>query len=182
MKRVLLLIVCAALLAGCATTQMTKPGQPPELKAAADSALLVIIRDAWIGSGIVFWNYLDGKFIGETMGKTYFITQVPPGEHYVVAATENEAVAQLNFEAGKQYFLRQGVTMGVWRARTSGYSPMTAEEAKKAVGKCTYLQLDTSKTFPAMKQDLYQKAIEEYHAGVKNNPENYKDMLEYKGQ
>jgi hypothetical protein len=33
-----------------------------------------------------------------------------------------------------------------------------------------------------MKRVLLLKAIEEYHAGVKNNPENYKDMLEYKGQ
>jgi hypothetical protein len=182
MKRFLLLMVCVMLLAGCATSQMLKPEQPPKLVPTPDSAQLVIVRDAWIGSGIVFWNYLDGKFIGETMGKTYFITQVTPGTHYVVGATENEAVAQLDFEAGKQYFLRQGVTMGVWRARTSGFSPMTAQDAKEAISNCTYLQLDTSKTFPDMEPALYKKAIDEYHADVKENSDGYKEMLEYKGE
>lgn len=182
MKRILLLSVCMALLAGCATTQMIKPEQPPELTAPPESALLVIVRDAFIGGGIVFWNYLDGKFIGETTGKTYFITHVPPGEHYVVSATENTGIAHLNFEAGKHYFLRQGVTMGIWRPRTSGFFPMTGEEAREAVKKCTYLQLDPGKSFPDMEPALYQKAIEEYHTGVKENPEGYKELLEYTGE
>lgn len=182
MRRVLLLMVCVALLTGCATTQMIKPEQPPELAATSDSALLVIVRDTYWGGAIVFWNYLDGKFIGETMGNTYFITNVQPGEHYIVSGTENSGVAHLDFQAGKRYFLRQGVIMGVWRARTSGFFPMTAEEAQKAVRNCTYLKLDTSKTFPDMEPALYQKAIEEYHVGVKENPDGYKELLEYKGE
>ena len=44
-----------------------------------------------------FWNYLDDQFIGETMGNTYFITDVEPGRHYVVVETENTCVADLNF-------------------------------------------------------------------------------------
>lgn len=182
MKRIALLFVLFALLTGCATTQMSKPETAPELVASPDSALLVIIRDTYLGGAIVFWNYLDGKFIGETMGKTYFITQVPPGEHYVVSATENTGIAHFDFEAGKKYFLRQGVTMGLWRARTSGYFPMTADEANKAVKNCTYLQLDPTNTFPDMEPDLYDQAIKEYHEGVEAHPEAYKELLEYKGE
>ena len=182
MKRTLIFIVCIVWLTGCATTQMIKPETPPELTAAPDSALLVIVRDSFLGGAIVFWNYLDGKFIGETMGKTYFVTQVPPGEHYVVSATENTGIAHLNFEAGKHYFLRQGIAMGLWRARTSGFYPMTSEEAHAAVKNCTYLKMDPNKTFPDMEPALYQKAIEEYHAGVKDHPEAYKELLEYKGE
>ena len=70
MKRVILLMVCITMLTGCATTQMIKPDQPAELVATSDSALLVIVRDTYWGGAIVFWNYLDGKFIGETMGNT----------------------------------------------------------------------------------------------------------------
>ncbi|MGD8834770.1 MAG: hypothetical protein PVJ84_10490 [Desulfobacteraceae bacterium] len=182
MRRTFLLIVCIALLAGCSTTQMLQPKKPLELSANPDSALLIIVRDAWIGSGIVFWNYLDGKFIGETMGKTYFVTQVPAGEHYVVGATENTAIAHFDFQPGKKYFLRQGVTMGVWRARTSGFYPMTAEEAQQAMPNLTYLQLDTAKEFPDMDPELYKTAIEEYHTGLKENPEGYTELLEYKGE
>ncbi|MGD8367443.1 MAG: hypothetical protein PVG78_07375 [Desulfobacterales bacterium] len=182
MKRIALLSVCLVLLAGCATTQMIKPEQPPDLVAKPDSALLVIVRDTFFGGALVFWNYLDGKFIGETMGNTYIITQVAPGEHYVVSATENTGVAHLNFKNGKRYFLRQGVTLGVWRARTSGFFPMTAAEAQKAIQDCTYLQLDPEKTFPDMEPALYRQAIDEYQAGVKENPDGYKELLQYKGE
>lgn len=182
MKRAFLIVACIALLTGCATTQMLRPEHPPELAAKPDSALLVIVRDAFLGNAIVFWNYLDGKFIGETMGKTYFVTQVHPGEHYVVVASENTGVAHLNFQAGKRYFLREGVTMGIWRARTSGFYPMTAAEAQEAVKNCTYLQLDPSKTFPDMEPALYQQAISEYTKDVQENPAGYKEMLEYKGE
>jgi hypothetical protein len=182
MKRLALLIVCLALITGCATTQMLKGEQPPALTAKPDKALLVIVRDAWFGNAIVFWNYLDGKFIGETMGKTYFVTDVPPGEHYVVAATENTGIAHLDFEPGKRYFLREGIAMGVWRARTSGFSPMTAAEAQESIRDCTYLKLDPGKPFPDMEPELYKTAIEEYEADVKENPQDYKDMLQYKGE
>jgi hypothetical protein len=182
MKRALLLVLIIAFCSGCATTQMIKPEKPPKLEAKAGTALLVIVRDTYFGGNIVFWNYLDGKFIGETTAKTYIVTNVQPGEHYVVSATENTGVAHLNFQAGKHYFLRQGVTMGVWRARTSGFSPIPAEEARKVIQDCTYLQLDNSKTFPDMEPGLHQKAIEEYKAGIKENPDGYKELLEYKGE
>ena len=182
MKRVFLLVLFVSLISGCATTQMLMPEKPPEFGAMPDMAQLVIIRDTYFGGAIVFWNYLDGKFIGETKGKTYFITSVQPGEHYVVSATENTGVAHLNFQAGKNYFLRQGVLMGMWRARTSGFFPIPALEAKEVIQDCTYLQLDPAKTFPDMEPELYQKAIEEYEAGIKENPEAYKELLEYKGE
>lgn len=182
MKRITFIIICCVLLSGCATTNMLKPEKPPELAATSDSALLVIIRDTWMGGLVAFQNYLDGEFIGETTGNTYFVTQVPPGEHYIVSKTENTGVANLNFETGKHYYLRQGVTVGWMRARTSGFFPMTSEEAKKAIQGCEYLQLDTSKSVPDMDPALYQKAVDEYNAGVKDDPEGYKELLEYKGE
>jgi hypothetical protein len=72
-----------------------------------------------------------------------------PGIHYVVSETENTGVAKLDFIAGKSYFLRQGVCFGVLRLRTTGFFPITAEEAQKVIPGCTYLQLDTNKIFPA---------------------------------
>ena len=182
MKRALLLLVCLLLLTGCAATQMLKPEKAPSLAAAPDSALLVIVRDAWVGSAIVFWNYVDGKLIGETKGKTYIVTRVAPGPHYVVAATENTAVAHFDFQAGKRYFLQQGIAMGLWRARTSGFFPMTAQAAQEAIQGCTYLELDPNAAAPPMEAALHQKAIDEYNAGIKENPDGYKELLVYKGE
>lgn len=59
---------------------------------------------------------------------------------------------------------------------------MTSEEALKSIKDCTYLRLDTTKTFPDMEPALYQRAIDEYHAGVKEDPDGYKELLEYKGE
>lgn len=136
---------------------------------------------ACIGGGIVFTNYLDGKFIGETKGNTYIVSPVDPGSHYVVVATENTAAARIDFEPGKTYCLREGVTMGVWKARTSGFSPLMEEEAKTAIQSCAYWEYDPATGAEDMNPEHYKTAIDEYEADVTENPDAYKAMLEYKG-
>lgn len=181
MKRLALLATCLVLLSGCATGIMQTRETAPEIGAKADSATLVIIRATSYGGGVAFWNYLDGKFIGETTGKTYFVTPVSPGPHYVVVATENTAVAKIDFQPGKIYFLHEGVLMGWWRARTSGFEPMTYQQAMDSIRECKYLEMDKGKTAEDMDPQLHQKAIEEYHADVKQNPDAYRAMLDYRG-
>lgn len=182
MKRFIILMVCGALLSGCATTQMLRPEHPPVLTAKEDKALLVIIRDTYFGGGIVFWNYLDDKFIGETKGNTYFTTEVDPGQHYIVVETENTCVADLTFEAGKRYFLREGIAVGWWRARTSGFSSLSAAEAMQTVKSLTYLEHDPNGKLKNMDPKVYKTAIEEYKADVKANPAAFKEMLRSKGE
>jgi len=181
MKKSMLIISCIFLLASCATTHMTKIEKAPGLTTDPSNAMLVIIRETYFGGGIVFWNYLDSKLIGETKGKTYFITPVTPGPHYVVVATENTCAAYFDFKAGKTYFLGEGVAMGVWRARTSGFYPMTLEAAQDAMKNCSYLEYNPQTGVEDMAPDLYKKAIDEYQKDVKENPDAYKSILEYDG-
>jgi hypothetical protein len=49
------------------------------------------------------------------------------------------------------------------------------------IQKPIYLELDPSKTPEDMDPKLYKAAVEEYHAEVKQNPEGFKAMLQYKG-
>ena len=181
MKKSILVISFVFLLAGCATTHMAKPDKAPDLSSRPDEATLVIIRESWFGGAVVFWNYLDGKLIGETKGKTYFVTHVTPGPHYVVVATENTGVAHFDFKPGRTYFLGEGVTMGMWRARTSGFYPMTPEDAAKAMKNCDYLEYDPESGLEDMDPALYQEAIDEYHRDINENPDVYKDILKYDG-
>ena len=181
MKKSILIISFFFLLASCATTHMAKPEKAPDLSFSPDTATLVIIRESWVGGAIVFWNYLDGKLIGETMGRNYFVTPVTPGSHYVVVATENTCVAHFDFKPGRTYFLGEGVTMGVWRARTSGFYPMTQEDATKAIKNCSYLEYDPKTGKEDMDHQLYQQAIDEYLKDVKENPDAFKDILKYDG-
>ena len=181
MKKSILIISFVFMLASCATTHMAKVDKAPDLNYQPDKATLVIIRETFFGGGIVFWNYLDGKLIGETMGQNYFLTPVTPGPHYVVVATENTGVAHFDFKPGKTYFLGEGVAMGVWRARTSGFYPMTLEGATKAMKNCKYLEYDPKTGQEDMDPKLYQQAIDEYHEDVKKNPDAFKDILNYDG-
>jgi hypothetical protein len=181
MKRFAILSICILLLSGCATSYMVKRDTPPEITAKSDTATLVIIRDTSFGFAIVFWNYLDGKPIGETKGKSYFMTHVTPEPHYVVVATENTGVAYLDFQPGKIYFLREGVVMGMWRARTSGFEPLTYQQAMESMKECTYFEMDASQNPENVDPKLYKTAIDEYHSDVKQNPEGFKNILEYKG-
>ncbi len=181
MKKSILIISFIFLLASCATTHMAKPDKAPDLTFHPDKATLVIIRESWLGGSIVFWNYLDGKLIGETMGKNYFVTAVTPGPHYVVVATENTGVAHFDFKPGKTYFLGEGIAMGIWRARTSGFYPMTPEDATKAMKNCSYLEYDPKTGQEDMDPKLYQQAINEYLKDVKENPDAFKDILKYDG-
>ena len=53
-----------------------------------NNAKLVIYRGTSFGFAVKLDNYLDEKFIGQTKGKSFFITTVEPGEHYVIASGE----------------------------------------------------------------------------------------------
>jgi hypothetical protein len=181
MKKIFALLAVVFIFSGCAATSMIAPERQPNLAPVSDKATVVIIRDAFIGNAIVFWNYVDGKFIGETKGKTYIVTQVASGKHYLIVTTENTAVAQIDFQPGRIYYLREGIAMGIWRARTSGFSPMTPQEAKEAMNSCTYWEIDPKNAMKDMDPKLYEQAITDYLVEVKQNPEGFKDILQYQG-
>lgn len=155
--------------------------QRAEIAPSPNTATLFIVRDTFFGGAVVFWNYLDGKMIGKTKGNSYFMAKIAPGPHYVVVTTENTAVANINFEAGKVYVLRESVIMGIWRARTSGFSPLSQKEANEAIKGCTYYELNPDAKPEDMDGAAYKKAIEEYQAELKSNSDGFKAVLEYKG-
>ena len=181
MKKSILVMTCVLLLAGCATTHMTKPEKAPDLVAQPDKATLVIIRETYFGGGIVFSHYLDERFIGETKGETYFVTLVTPGPHYVVITTENTGVAHFDFKPGKTYFLGEGVAMGVWYARTSGFYPMSPVAAARAMKDCRYLVYDPKTGGEKIDPKVHQQALDDYHEDIKENQDAFKNILTYDG-
>jgi Protein of unknown function (DUF2846) len=181
LKKAGLLVAFIFIISGCATSHMIAPERKLDPKARPDKATLVIIRDTSFGFAIVFWHYLDGKFIGETKGKSYFVTNVNPGPHYIMVSTENTAVAHFDFKPGKIYYLQEGVIMGMWRARTSGFWPLNPQEAAEAMKACAYWEYDPNTKGEDMDAKLYQQAIADYQMEVKQNPDGYKALLNYDG-
>ena len=179
-----ILLLMSVFLLSCAagTVHMIEQDMKPPLAVKSDKAVLVVVRTTSLGWAIVVDNYLDGKMIGQTRGKSCFSTEVKPGSHYVMAKAENVAAARINFEAGRIYFLDQSVYPGFWKMRT-GFSPMTAEEAKKQLSEdgMQFRIYNTGNPGPDMDAKDYQETKDDFEREVKEDPGRHKDTLEYKG-
>jgi hypothetical protein len=149
----------------------------PAISAKSDKAVLVIIRTTSFGWGSVVDNYLDGKMIGQTQGKMFFITEVKPGMHYVISHADNTDTARLNFEAGKIYLLQQGIYPG-WNIVTR-FSPMTTEEFANEVKEATYVVYDTQKPGNDMSDKDFKEAKDDFEKEAKQG--EHKDTLQIKG-
>jgi hypothetical protein len=152
--------------------------QKPDFNSESN-AMLVIIRNQTLPV-IVIWNYLDNKLIGETKGKMYFVTKVSPGLHYVIAKSENTTVIQMDFKAGKAYYLHQDIWPGFWRANT-GLSVMSQIEAANAMNDCEYWEYNLKNTGEDLDPAKYEQGIKDYNADLKKNLIAYKSFLEHPG-
>ena len=176
------LMSLALFLVSCAGSHMITKDVKPELEAKSGDALLVIVRTTSLGWAVTIDNYLDGKMIGETRGKSYFITDVKPGIHYVMAHAENMATARITFDAERIYFLQQSIYPGFWKART-GFSVLTYEEAIKEIndGSSEFRVYDSGHPAEDLSEKDFQEAKEDFEREAKEDPERHKDTLEYKG-
>lgn len=109
-------------------TERPLPAQP------ADKALIFVVRTAMIGYKIHSKLAVDGKWMGVNRGGTHFYFTLEPGEHFFCSESENQDYLALTVEAGKTYYLKQQVEMGVFKARTN-LTVLNEEEGKKAVSK-----------------------------------------------
>jgi hypothetical protein len=178
-----LLLLVAIFFAGCGTKHMIPADIKPTFAAKPDMALLVIFRTtSAYGDGHLFDNYLDGKMIGQTVGKGFFTTDIAPGSHYVMAHAQNWVTARLDFEAGKTYFLNQWVIYSVPTPRT-GFAAMAAENALKHIGErgSDYLVYDSHNHGEDMAVPVFEKLRNNFEKEVKEDPARHKDTLEYRG-
>jgi hypothetical protein len=172
------LFVLPVILTGCvAGTHMIAKEGKPSIAAKSGKAALVIIRTTSFGWGSVVDNYLDGKMIGQTQGKMFFITDVTPGVHYVISHADNTDTARLNFKAGKIYLLQQGIYPGY--NIVTRYSPMTADEFAKEVQEATYVIYDTQHPGDDLSDEDFKEAKDDFEKEVKNG--EHKDTLQIKG-
>ena len=94
---------------------------------------LYIFRDSLAGATLKKSVYVNGEFIGETGPRTYLYHEVPAGEQ--ILSTESEFGnndLKLHTEAGRNYFIRQFLKMGVFVAGAI-LQIVSEEEGKKGV-------------------------------------------------
>ncbi len=172
---------------------ITRDAKPSDYAVKSQKATLVIIRSTnWSGSvgtitvgpGPIVTNYLDKKMIGQTRGKSYFVTAVKPGAHYVMAQSQNTAVAHLNFEAGKIYILQQLLFPSLNPFNNiprTGFTPMTPGDFLKENKDAEFLVYDTQHPGAEMPEKDFKEAKKDFETEAREDPGRHKDTLQYRG-
>jgi hypothetical protein len=181
MKRavVFILAVLPLILSACGLHMIKQDVKPP-LAVKPGKAVLVIMRTGSFYGDTDIKNYLDGKYIGGDKDNCYFMTDVKPGVHYVTADGGNKDTVRMNFEAGRIYFLRQGVAPGVFRSFTQ-YFPMTLQDALREAQAIDFMVHDTQNPGNDLSQKDYEAEKKDYDEEVKKDPSHRSDVAQYKG-
>ena len=178
--KVIFVTFTALFLISCGGLSMIEKEAPTEIKADPANAKLVIYRGTSFGFAIKLDNYLDEKFIGQTKGKSFFITTVTPGEHYIVASGENNSCAKVNFEAGKVYYLLQAIFPGIMKART-GFIGSNPEKFEKDKADLTYFVLAEGEDYPEIDKDDYKETVNDHEKELQEDPDKHKDTAKLEG-
>ena len=141
MKIVSVVILTATLLiSGCASVDMASKAESAKAKEfnspSQNNAGVYIYRDSFVGKALKKDIWIDGKCIGESAPDVFFYTEVEGGKNHKVD-TESEFspnTLELMFEAGKKYFIRQFIKMGVF-VGGAGLEQISEEQGKIDVAK-----------------------------------------------
>jgi hypothetical protein len=121
MKISTLLVLSASLVfAGCASVDMAPKTESAQAKQfnppAAGNAGVYIYRNSFTGKALKKDLWIDGKCLGESAPDVFFYTQVEGGKEHKISTESEFSPNDMNmsFEAGKNYFIRQYIKMGVF--------------------------------------------------------------------
>jgi Protein of unknown function (DUF2846) len=122
-KKLLLvgMLVVAALATGCASVPMAGVEQDAKMKtfaAPVGTSNIYVYRNEMLGAAMKLGVTFDGKDMGDTASKTYFMISAAPGKHTILSKGETGSTVELTTEAGKNYFLWQEVKTGLLSANS----------------------------------------------------------------
>jgi hypothetical protein len=106
-------IALALLVAGCAPLPMADAVPNAEAKkfeTGPGLANVYVYRNQVLGAAIRMAITVDGRELGVTRGKTYLLLRLEPGQHTIASQGQAKTSLALDVEAGKNYFVWQGVT------------------------------------------------------------------------
>lgn len=139
-NKLILTTTLAIVMTGCASVNMATKEQSTKAKEflppSAGNAGLYVYRDSFVGKALKKDVWIDGKCIGETAPDVFFFNEVEGGKQHRIE-TESEFSANaltLMVEAGKNYFVRQFIKIGVF-VGGAGLEVISEEQGKAAVSK-----------------------------------------------
>ncbi len=122
-------LLVVALLTGCASVPMAPPAadqQAKQFQVARDQAKIYVYRNETLGAALKMPLTLNGKSVGETGPKTYYVFDVAPGK-YTLTSQGSESTITVDATAGNIYYVWQEVKMGLM----SGGSMLQLVDAAK---------------------------------------------------
>jgi hypothetical protein len=106
---------------------VTQPQEPATLPPAGQDAPAVILQEKaevaylvcyrekrFLGAALNTSVHVDGVEIADMDNGCYIIVKVKPGEHKVYADAEKDALT-VKVDAGKSYYFRMELAMGLWK-------------------------------------------------------------------
>src|SRR5690349_10710079 len=114
--RIVIALLCC-IFASCATVQKENAPSTPD-RPKAGEGLVIFYREKKLQGWAVSYNVRDGdKAIGGLPNGSYFAYHVTPGPHTFAASTESTSKRTIDVQAGKTYYIRGELEMGMWVGR-----------------------------------------------------------------
>jgi len=136
----ILSLATALLISGCASVDMASQEESSRAKEfnppTEGNAGVYIYRNSFVGKALKKDIWINGECIGESAPDVFFYTEVEGGKTHKID-TESEFspnTLELMFEAGKNYFIRQFIKMGVF-VGGAGLEQIPEEQGKQDVMK-----------------------------------------------
>lgn len=139
-KKIAIVALSSILFTGCATVNMESKEASQKAKEFAKPSTgqsgLYIYRDSFVGKALKKDIWVDGKCIGESAPDVFFKTEVTGNKDHAISTESEFSPNALSIftEAGKNYFIRQFIKIGVF-VGGAGVELMPEEEGKAAVAK-----------------------------------------------
>ncbi|MEX0960080.1 MAG: DUF2846 domain-containing protein [Burkholderiales bacterium] len=133
--RFIALVAALSLLGACASVPMASPEedmQAKQFEASPDQSRIYVYRNENFGGAIRISITLDGRMMGQTAAKTYFMWNVTPGPHTISCVGENTASLNIDARPGSSHFVWQEMKMGLWSARCALHD-VDSEKGREAV-------------------------------------------------
>ncbi len=116
-------------------TPKQKDSVAKSLSPVQGKAIVYLLRPTDFGAIVKMNIDCDDIHIGSTTAERYVYTLVNPGTHVFVSKSENHSSLSITVEAGKIYYIKQQVKMGIFFAETK-LKLLDDTEGKKYLSKC----------------------------------------------
>ena len=133
-------VLTCFLFVGCASVKMEGKDASNKTKQfaapSAGNAGLYTFREGGLGGRLKKDIFVDGKCVGESAPKVFFYTEVAGGKEHEIATESKFSVNKLKLmmEAGKNYFVRQYMTFGLF-VGGANLEVVSEEQGKQAIEK-----------------------------------------------